>query len=224
MRKFTYVTLCYRLREERHDVERVLSLENKPRDLSSSHNGKLPSWFDFSSPHHHSEGFNIRAGSSEGHSPVLNLSKGGGDHSESEADQITAGHDDVDDEVDSVSDADDNEDDKDQGNRFFQANFSSPRVARLTTWKILVSDLSDGGDLAGGNSSVPGSESSPRSTALNYSSALNTSSNSNANFNQNSASIESLFSHIREIIKVAADSAVQKERQINYEKGKMLFF
>lgn len=27
------------MREERHDVDRVLSLENKPRDLSSSHNG-----------------------------------------------------------------------------------------------------------------------------------------------------------------------------------------
>ncbi|XP_065210104.1 dachshund homolog 2 isoform X2 [Planococcus citri] len=162
-----------RIREERHDVERVLSLENKPRDLSSSHNG-----------------------SSEGHSPVLNLSKGGGDHSESEADQIAAGHDDVDDEVDSVSDAEDNDDDKDQ-------------------------DLSDGGDMAGGNSSIPGSDSSPRSGALNYSSALNASSNSTANFNQNSASIESLFSNIREILKVAADSAIQKERQINYEKAEM---
>ncbi len=57
----------------------------------------------------------VHSGSSEGHSPVLNLSKGGGDHSESEADQTTAVHDDVDDDVDSVSDADDNEDDKDQG-------------------------------------------------------------------------------------------------------------
>lgn len=56
-------------------------------------------------------------GSSEGHSPVLNLSKGNGDHSESEADHTTAVHDDVDDDVDSVSDADDNEDDKDQGKK-----------------------------------------------------------------------------------------------------------
>lgn len=77
--------------------------------------------------------------------------------------------------------------------------------------------------MAGGNSSVPGSESSPRSAALNYSSALNASSNSTANFNQNSASIESLFSNIREILKVAADSAIQKERQINYEKGNVPF-
>lgn len=56
-------------------------------------------------------------GSSEGHSPVLNLSKGNGDHSESEADHTTAVHDDVDDDVDSVSDADDNEDEKDQGKK-----------------------------------------------------------------------------------------------------------
>ncbi|CAK9187429.1 unnamed protein product [Ilex paraguariensis] len=68
-------------------------MENKPRDLSS-HNG-----------------------SSEGHSPVLNLSKGGGDHSGSEADHTTAAHDDVDDDVDSVSDAEDNDEDKDQGKR-----------------------------------------------------------------------------------------------------------
>lgn len=54
-------------------------------------------------------------GSSEGHSPVLNLSKGGGDHSGSEADHTTAVHDDVDDDVDSVSDAEENDEDKDQG-------------------------------------------------------------------------------------------------------------
>lgn len=92
-------------------------MENKPRDLSSSHNGKgLPA----PNSHHlisiQTNLWNGSAtGSSEGHSPVLNLSKGGGDHSESEADQIAAGHDDVDDEVDSVSDAEDNDDDKDQG-------------------------------------------------------------------------------------------------------------
>ncbi|KAL1122299.1 hypothetical protein AAG570_003704 [Ranatra chinensis] len=57
------VFFCYRLREERGEAERALALDHKVRDLSSNH------------------------GSSNGHSPVLNLSKnGGGDvHSGSEA-------------------------------------------------------------------------------------------------------------------------------------------
>lgn len=91
-----------------------------------------------------------------------------------------------------------------------------------------LTDLSDGGDLAGGNSSVPGSESSPRSGALNYSSALNATSNSNAALvSQNSASMsstETLLLNIQELLKVAADNARQKERQINYEKGKFLIY
>lgn len=93
---------------------------------------------------------------------------------------------------------------------------------------IFLIDLSDGGDLAGGNSSVPGSESSPRSGALNYSSALNATSNSNAALvSQNSStmsSTEALLINIQELLKVAVDNARQKDRQINYEKGKSKFF
>lgn len=41
---YVFFSVCFfRLREERQDVERVLSMENKPRDLSS-HNGK---WYQF---------------------------------------------------------------------------------------------------------------------------------------------------------------------------------
>lgn len=95
-------------------------MENKPRDLSSSQNGKSHFQAVVSYPCKYADRIRFSPwsdlpGSSEGHSPVLNLSKGGGDHSESEADQTTAVHDDVDDDVDSVSDAEDNDDDKDQG-------------------------------------------------------------------------------------------------------------
>lgn len=42
-----FFSVCFsRLREERQDVERVLSMENKPRDLSS-HNGKGYQIFEF---------------------------------------------------------------------------------------------------------------------------------------------------------------------------------
>ncbi len=80
--------------------------------------------------------------------------------------------------------------------------------------------------MAGGNSSVPGSESSPRSGALNYTSSLNANGGSNATLNQNSASMsstETLLLNIQELLKVAADNARQKERQISYEKGKWKF-
>ena len=116
-------------------MERMLSMggENKPRDLSSSQNGKSHFRPIDSRPFHFAELVRLSSswsdlpGSSEGHSPVLNLSKGGGDHSGSEADQTTAVHDDVDDDVDSVSDADDNDDDKDQGTilRLRAKNFCS---------------------------------------------------------------------------------------------------
>ncbi|KAG8257744.1 Dachshund 1 [Homalodisca vitripennis] len=75
-----------RLREERGDTERALALDHKVRDLS------------------------LHNGSSNGHSPVLNLSKSGADQSGSEA-----GHTGLEDEDedDNVSDVDE-EDDKDQ--------------------------------------------------------------------------------------------------------------
>ncbi|XP_049835540.1 dachshund homolog 2-like isoform X8 [Schistocerca gregaria] len=105
-----------RLREERGETERALALDHKVRDLSS-HNG-----------------------SSNGHSPVLNLSKSGagsgGEHSGSEAGHTAEPDDEEDDE--NVSDVDD-DDDKDAG------------------------ELSDAGEMAGPH---PGSE-SPH--ALNYS-------------------------------------------------------
>lgn len=66
--------------------------------------------------------FEYHLGSSEGHSPVLNLSKTGGDHSGPASDHSAGGHTNVDDE-DDLDEDDDNisdgeEDDiKDHGNQ-----------------------------------------------------------------------------------------------------------
>ncbi|BES87501.1 SKI/SNO/DAC family [Nesidiocoris tenuis] len=78
-----------RLREDRGENDRALALDQKPRDLSS-HNG-----------------------SSNGQSPVLNLSKSGGEQSCSEGAQT--GAEDEDEEDDNPSDPEDDEEDKDQG-------------------------------------------------------------------------------------------------------------
>ena len=121
----------------------------------------------------------------------------------------------------------DNDDDKDQG-RFGEifsrlyVSFSSVEGKLVSS--VLSTDLSDNGDLAGGNSSVQGSESSPRSGALNYSSALNATSNSNAALVSQSAasmSTETLLLNIQEILKVAVENARQKDRQNNYDLGKL---
>ncbi|XP_073979610.1 uncharacterized protein isoform X3 [Rhodnius prolixus] len=77
-----------RLREERGETERALALDQKPRDLTS-HNG-----------------------SSNGQSPVLNLSKSGGDQSCSEGGQT--GPEDEEEEDDNPSDPEDDDEDKDQ--------------------------------------------------------------------------------------------------------------
>lgn len=68
---------------------------------------------------------------------------------------------------------------------------------------------------------------SPRSDcqALNYSALASaagavTPSSTDANLN----STETLLRNIQGLLKVAADNARQQERQINYEKGKSLFF
>lgn len=79
--------LIFSLREERTD-DRVMALDQKPRDLSSQ-NGESKGYY-----HHVIQKFlepyvtnNIPypiPGSSNGHSPVLNLSKSGINHSTSE--------------------------------------------------------------------------------------------------------------------------------------------
>ncbi|RZF48202.1 hypothetical protein LSTR_LSTR006169, partial [Laodelphax striatellus] len=160
-----------RLREERGEAERALALDHKVRDLSS-HNG-----------------------SSNGQSPVLNLSKSGGGgggvdqegmHSGSEAGEA-ATHDDDDDDEDNLSDVDD-DDDKDQG------------------------DLSDVGETGGGGGSAGGSV-SPH--ALNYS-TLGAPPDATG-----ISSTETLLRNIQGLLKVAADNARQQERQINYEKAEL---
>ncbi|XP_014471980.1 PREDICTED: dachshund homolog 2 isoform X3 [Dinoponera quadriceps] len=161
-----------RLREERGDAERALALDHKPRDLSS-HNG-----------------------SSNGHSPVLNLSKTAGsgsvgEHSGSEAGASHRSQDDEE-EDDNLSEdlEDDNEKDED------------------------LSDVPENLPLP-----APGSE-SPQ--ALNYSQIASAAvAVSQGAQDPSVSSTETLLRNIQGLLKVAADNARQQERQINYEKAEL---
>ncbi|XP_023287500.1 dachshund homolog 2 [Orussus abietinus] len=161
-----------RLREERTDTERALALDHKPRDLSS-HNG-----------------------SSNGHSPVLNLSKTAGsgsvgEHSGSEAEASHRSQDE-DEEDDNLSEdlEDDNEKDED------------------------LSDVPENLPLP-----APGSE-SPQ--ALNYSQIATAAvAVSQGSQDPSVSSTETLLRNIQGLLKVAADNARQQERQINYEKAEL---
>ncbi|KYN34335.1 Dachshund like protein 2 [Trachymyrmex septentrionalis] len=159
------------LREERGDAERALALDHKPRDLSS-HNG-----------------------SSNGHSPVLNLSKtaGSGSVGEQSGSEAGASHrsQDDDEEDDNLSEdlEDDNEKDED------------------------LSDVPENLPLP-----APGSESPPQ--ALNYSQIASAAvAVSQSAQDPSVSSTETLLRNIQGLLKVAADNARQQERQINYEKG-----
>ncbi|OAD62424.1 hypothetical protein WN48_07295 [Eufriesea mexicana] len=122
----TLFPVCFaacRLREERGDAERALALDQKPRDLSS-HNG-----------------------SSNGHSPVLNLSKTAGsgsvgEHSGSEAEASHRSQDDEE-EDDNLSEDLDDDNEKDEGTCYFQPirvpGASLPAITRSSRSACLVS-------------------------------------------------------------------------------------
>ncbi|XP_023702947.1 dachshund homolog 2 isoform X2 [Cryptotermes secundus] len=186
-----------RLREERGEAERALALDHKVRDLSS-HNGSTLYPFAGTIGHWRPS----HQCSSNGHSPVLNLSKSGGgsggEHSGSEAGH-TGPEDDEDD--DNVSDADE-EDEKDQA------------------------DLSDTPEI-GGLNSAPGSDSQH---AINYSTLASAAAAAGAvasgvgvgvGVDPSISSTETLLRNIQGLLKVAADNARQQERQINYEKTEL---
>ncbi|KAK0178805.1 hypothetical protein PV327_007655 [Microctonus hyperodae] len=159
-----------RLREERGDAERALALDHKPRDLSS-HNG-----------------------SSNGHSPVLNLSKtaGSGSIGEPSGSEGAASHrsQDDDEEDDNLSDDLEDENEKDEDLSDVPENLPLP---------------------------PPGSE-SPQ--ALNYSQIASAAvAVSQGAQDPSVSSTETLLRNIQGLLKVAADNARQQERQINYEKG-----
>ncbi|KOX75325.1 Dachshund like protein 1 [Melipona quadrifasciata] len=170
--------ICFaacRLREERGDAERALALDQKPRDLSS-HNG-----------------------SSNGHSPVLNLSKTAGsgsvgEHSGSEAEASHRSQDDEE-EDDNLSEDLDDDNEKDEDG-------TTPNL----------SDVPENLPLP-----APGSE-SPQ--ALNYSQIASAAvAVSQGGQDPSVSSTETLLRNIQGLLKVAADNARQQERQINYEKG-----
>ncbi|XP_076239369.1 dachshund family transcription factor isoform X4 [Calliopsis andreniformis] len=161
-----------RLREERGDAERALALDQKPRDLSS-HNG-----------------------SSNGHSPVLNLSKtaGSGSVGEQSGSEAEASHRSQDDEEedDNLSEELDDDNEKDED----------------------LSDVPENLPLA-----APGSE-SPQ--ALNYSQIASAAvAVSQGGQDPSVSSTETLLRNIQGLLKVAADNARQQERQINYEKAEL---
>ncbi|XP_076544992.1 dachshund family transcription factor isoform X4 [Osmia lignaria lignaria] len=161
-----------RLREERGDAERALALDQKPRDLSS-HNG-----------------------SSNGHSPVLNLSKTAGsgsvgEHSGSEAEASHRSQDDEE-EDDNLSEELDDDNEKDEDLSDVPENLPLP---------------------------APGSE-SPQ--ALNYSQIASAAvAVSQGGQDPSVSSTETLLRNIQGLLKVAADNARQQERQINYEKAEL---
>ncbi|XP_047364382.1 dachshund homolog 2 isoform X11 [Vespa velutina] len=161
-----------RLREERGDAERALALDHKPRDLSS-HNG-----------------------SSNGHSPVLNLSKTAGsgsvgEHSGSEAGASHRSQDDEE-EDDNLSEDLEDENEKDEDLSDVPENLPLP---------------------------APGSE-SPQ--ALNYSQIASAAvAVSQGAQDPSVSSTETLLRNIQGLLKVAADNARQQERQINYEKAEL---
>ncbi|XP_016838371.2 dachshund homolog 2 isoform X2 [Nasonia vitripennis] len=163
-----------RLRDERGETERALALDHKQRD-HSSHNG-----------------------SSNGHSPVLNLSKTAGsgsvgEHSGSEAGGSHRSQDDEEEE-DNLSEELENDEEKDED----------------------MSDVPENLPLA-----APGSE-SPQ--ALNYSqiaSAAVAVSQAGGQDPSSVSSTETLLRNIQGLLKVAADNARQQEKQINYEKAEL---
>ncbi|XP_048507358.1 dachshund homolog 2 isoform X2 [Athalia rosae] len=162
-----------RLREERGDADRALALDHKPRDLSS-HNG-----------------------SSNGHSPVLNLSKTAGsgsvgEHSGSEAGASHRSQDDEDDEDNHSEDLDDDNDKDDD-----------------------LSDVPENLPLP-----APGSE-SPQ--ALNYSQIASAAVAVSQGGHQDPSvsSTETLLRNIQGLLEVAADNARRQERKINHEKAEL---
>ncbi|XP_033225556.1 dachshund homolog 2 [Belonocnema kinseyi] len=158
-----------RLKDERSEAERALALDCKPRNPSSLN------------------------GSSNGHSPVLNLSKTAGsgsvgEHSGSEAGASHRSQDDEE-EDDNMSEDIEDEHDKDED----------------------LSDLPENLPLPARGSVSP--------QALNYSQIASAVSQSTQD--PSVSSTETLLRNIQGLLKVAADNARQQEKQINYEKAEL---
>ncbi|XP_059476174.1 dachshund homolog 2 isoform X3 [Neocloeon triangulifer] len=189
-----------RLRDERGDAERVLALNHKAQDLSSSsrnaNGGRIMGQF-------------CATGSPAGQSPVLNLSKSGGgggsagEQSGSEAGGHTGPEDDDDD--DNVSDVDE-EDEKEHD------------LSDAAELNASVAGSDHGGRAA------PGGLSHQQAAALNYSTLVGAAAAAAGGVvdpSGNISSTETLLRNIQGLLKVAADNARQQERQINYEKAEL---
>ncbi|XP_023246557.1 dachshund homolog 2-like, partial [Copidosoma floridanum] len=193
-----------RLRDERGDSERALALDHKQRD-HSSHNG-----------------------SSNGHSPVLNLSKTAGsgsvgEHSGSEAGASHRSQDD-DEEEDNLSE--DLEDETEKDEELMDASENLPltapgsesppqalnysQIASAAAAAAAVAVVSQAGSGAGGGGGVSGGTGNGGSVVgaatigVPEPGAV--------------SSTETLLRNIQGLLKVAADNARQQEKQINYEK------
>ncbi|XP_050535128.1 dachshund homolog 2 isoform X1 [Daktulosphaira vitifoliae] len=151
------------------DINRALSYDQKVRDMNSQN------------------------GSSEGHSPVLNLSKTGGDHSGPASDHSAGGHTNGDDE-DDLDEDDDNISDGEEDD-------------------IKDHDLSDNPDV-GGNSSAHGSITPPPQT-------LNFGSTGSVDMGLSYMTTESLLRKIQALLKAAADKIRDDDRALNFEKAEL---
>ncbi|XP_055681506.1 dachshund homolog 2 isoform X2 [Lutzomyia longipalpis] len=178
-----------RLREERGE-DRAVALDQKPRDLSSQN------------------------GSSNGHSPVLNLSKSNIDHNSADDRSDRS-------EVHSpVPSARDEEE-----------NLSEENVSEIDDREEKDDDISD---TEQDHPPPPPTTSMPNSAecqqALNYTTLAATAAavaatggpgNVPGTDPSSLSSTETLLRNIQSLLKVAADNARQQERQISYEKAEL---
>ncbi|XP_059609485.1 dachshund homolog 2 [Phlebotomus argentipes] len=173
-----------RLREERGE-DRAVALDQKPRDLSSQN------------------------GSSNGHSPVLNLSKSNIDHNSADD---RSDRSEIHSPVPSIRDEDE--------------NLSEENVSEIDDREEKDEDISD----AEQDHPAPPPTSMPNSEqALNYSTLAATAAAVAAGGpgsvpDQDPSSLsstETLLRNIQSLLKVAADNARQQERQITYEKAEL---
>ncbi|XP_058826384.1 dachshund homolog 2 isoform X3 [Topomyia yanbarensis] len=181
-----------RLREERGE-DRTVSLEQKPRDLSSQSGAPLPE-------------------SPNGASPVLNLSKSGGDQTSggapSERSNQNSPEPSVHEEDENISEANisDTEEpnEKEEDISDCERDISSPVPATVPVSQEMES----------------------RQQALNYSSLAATAAavavgNVPTAQDPTHSSTETLLRNIQGLLKVAADNARQQERQTSYEKAEL---
>ncbi|XP_053612885.1 dachshund homolog 2 isoform X3 [Plodia interpunctella] len=190
------VLICFRLRDERGDMERVMAMD-KARE--GSHNGSSP-----------------------GHSPVLNLSKSGsGDRDRSDRGDRERGEG----SASGRSSAASRRTPQPPRMPSAVTAAASPRShsddsdAPMSDQEDHVKEEDDGGDLSDGEREP--ASSSP--AAVSYAAPPGTPPSVPVDPTADTlvSSTETLLRNIQGLLKVAADNARQQERQISYEKAEL---